>query len=402
MNKRILQYIQQYRQADFRFVKSPLRICPLGAHVDHQHGIVTGMAINESITLAYFPNEKGYMRLQSLDFPDEEYFHIDHVPAMIPGFWGNYIRGAVLSLSRYYKISIGITAFVSGRLPIGGLSSSAAATTAYLLALCDVNHLAISKEELIEHSHWVEKHFIGLQNGILDQAANILSVKDQLMVLDCKTGKYELVEGSDTASYEIAVLYSGVSKALIATDYNRRVEECKVAAWLLQEMAGAPLTDLRDVTLRDIDLSAYKAYKDRLPGRFARRAEHFFSECERVASGVRAWSQGDLEEFGRLMWESGRSSIEHYECGCPELITLYRLLKECPGVYGARFSGAGYRGCCIAIVDPKYKQEIASRIDHEYPLRHPQHKDHYKIYFCKPDNGARLVNKKDIEEGLSI
>ena len=32
---------------------SPYRVCPLGAHVDHQHGLVTGFAIDKGVDL-YF------------------------------------------------------------------------------------------------------------------------------------------------------------------------------------------------------------------------------------------------------------------------------------------------------------------------------------------------------------
>jgi galactokinase len=30
---------------------SPYRVCPIGAHVDHQHGLVTGFAINKGVDL---------------------------------------------------------------------------------------------------------------------------------------------------------------------------------------------------------------------------------------------------------------------------------------------------------------------------------------------------------------
>ena len=119
---------------DIRAVCSPLRICPLGAHSDHQLGRVTGMVLDSSVNLVYVPNDEGYVRIQSLDFPDEEYFHIEHVPDMLPGFWGNYVRGAVNSLKKDYILRRGYTGIVSGKLPIGGLSSSAAVTTAYLMA----------------------------------------------------------------------------------------------------------------------------------------------------------------------------------------------------------------------------------------------------------------------------
>ena len=211
--------------SDIKIAKSPLRICPLGAHVDHQEGLVTGMALDSSVNMVFAPNDDGYIRVQSLDFPDKEYFHVDRIPEMIPGFWGNYLRGAVLSLKRDHLINKGFNAIVSGKLPIGGLSSSAAVTTAYLLALSDVNGIEVEKEELIQYSHWVETDFIGLKNGILDQSSNILSKDGYLMYMDCKTGEYELVEQSTKMpEYEVIVVYSGISTALMGTDYNDSVK----------------------------------------------------------------------------------------------------------------------------------------------------------------------------------
>jgi len=83
--------------------------------------------------------------VQSVDFPDEEYFHIDRVPEMLPGFWGNYIRGSVLSLARDFKLRKGFEAIIRFRLPMGGLSSSAVVTTAYLMSLC----ISLSQNALI-------------------------------------------------------------------------------------------------------------------------------------------------------------------------------------------------------------------------------------------------------------
>lgn len=87
----------------------------------------------------------------------------------------------------------------------------------------------------------------------------------------------------------------------------------------------------------------------------------------------------------------GKSPIVNYESGCPELITIYNILKETPGVYGARFSGAGYRGCCIGFVDPKFKDIIKESIDRLYPIEHPKYRDVYDVYYCKTDGGARIL-----------
>ncbi|WP_338555615.1 hypothetical protein [Paenibacillus sp. KS-LC4] len=379
-------------QHTVKTIKSPLRFCPFGAHVDHQAGMVAGMTLDISVDMVYVQNEEEYIKVQSLDFPDEEYFHLEQVPAMVPGFWGNYLRGAVMALRKNYILKHGIYALVRGKHPIGGLSSSAAVTTAYLLALCDVNGIKLPQLELINYSHWVENHFIGLNNGILDQSINILSREGYLTVMDTKTKSYELIERPQAMpEFEVVIVYSGVSKALIGTDYNNRVDECKVAAWLLHEMAGLPMKNLKGTQLRDIEYEVYQAHKSGLQGRFQKRAEHFFTENERVKQGAEAWKRGDLQKFGSLMLESGESSIHNYECGCPELISIFQILKQTPGVYGARFSGAGYRGCCIGLVDPAYKEQIKAAIDAQYPKQHPAYKDLYQVCFSKTDDGARII-----------
>lgn len=36
------------------------------------------------------------------------------------------------------------------------------------------------------------------------------------------------------------------------------------------------------------------------------------------------------------MFESGKSSFYQYESGSPELISIFEILQEYPGVYGVR------------------------------------------------------------------
>lgn len=392
MEELVEYFKEKYSDADIRAVRSPLRICPLGAHSDHQGGRVTGMTLNASVDMIYSPTEDGYVRVESMDFPDKELFHINHESEYIPGFWGNYIRGAVMSLQQDFVLKKGLNAIVSGKLPIGGLSSSAAVTTAYLMALCDVNDIEVSKLDLIQYSHWVETKFIGLKNGILDQSANILSMDNQLMVMDCKTNEYNMVQkGKEMPEFEVAVVYSGISKDLISTDFNNRVDEIRVAGWLLQDLGNLDRTSLQGVQLRDIPVEVYEEYKEELPERFRKRAAHFFTEQARVQEGEKAWAEGDIETFGRLMFESGESSFYQYESGIPEMKSIYYILRECKGVYGARPSGAGYRGAVIGLIDPAYKEEIKTKIDEIYPVRHPEYKDSYAVNFCKTADGASKV-----------
>lgn len=377
-----------------RVVFAPYRICPLGAHIDHQGGRVTGMALDQGVRLAYAPIPAPEARLASVDFPGEVRFCFREIPDRQAGDWGNYLRGAARALQQRYPLTTGLVGVTQGSVAEGGLSSSAAVGVAYLLSLEDVNGLRVSAEENILLDQFIENRYLGLQNGILDQSAILLSRRGHLTLIDCAALRHERVPPpASMPPYAILIAFSGLRQALIGTDYNRRVAECAEAARALLRAAGRghdrPL--LGNVTPQE-----YAAYRDQLTGALARRAEHFFSEMERVRRGIDAWRQGDLVEFGRLMTASGESSIRNYECGAPPLIELYRLLAEAEGVYGARFSGAGFRGCCVALVKPENAAAIAARVGESYRGRFPQLAERARMMLCRSDDGARILDETAI------
>ena len=222
-----------------RVVRSPYRICPLGAHIDHQLGRVTAMAIDRAVHLAYVPCSEPRVRVQSLTFEGEVNVDLSAVPPKIPGDWGNYLRGAAVALQQSYELKRGFVGITSGGMAEGGLSSSSAVGVAYLLALEDVNGLQISPWENVERDRLVENEYLGLKNGILDQAAILLSRADRLTVIDCKVGAHELIAPpAGHLLYAWLIAFSGIRQSLITTGYNLRVEECAQAAQTLLSAAG--------------------------------------------------------------------------------------------------------------------------------------------------------------------
>ena len=129
-------------------------------------------------------------------------------------------------------------------------------------------------------------------------------------------------------------------------------------------------------------------YKDRLPDNFRKRAEHFFSEIRRAEQGAEAWQNGDLDTYGKLIFASGKSSVENYECGCPELISLYNIMTETDGIYGGRFSGAGFKGCCMALIDPKKQDSILQHVEEAYLKQYPALKGKYLGAICSSADGV--------------
>lgn len=373
---------------------APYRVCPLGAHVDHQHGLVSGFAIDKGVDLWFNITDDGSVRLKSRSFPGNVSLRVDDKTGVREGNWGDYARGAKYALRKRFELKRGIEGEIAGSLPIGGLSSSAAVLIAYVMAFAKANEIALTKMEIIKIASEAEREYIGLNNGILDQACIALGEQGKLLFLDTATEQYRLIEpGEDLAEYEIAIIFSGLTRSLVNSDYNLRVGECKTAAWCMQAYKDQPIKPLDQTFLRDVPYEMYEATKDRMPARFARRAEHFYTEYRRVRKGVTAWESGNMELFGQLIKLSCESSIHNYECGSPELIKIYDILKNLEGVYGGRFSGAGFKGAVIALVDPKHKEAIEKAVTEQYLATYPEYKKTFGIYWVHSTDGARFIEE---------
>ena len=371
---------------------SPYRVCPLGAHVDHQHGLVTGFAFDMGVDLLFNVIDDGMVNLRSLTFDREIDFDIARPTQMKEGNWGDYARGAKYALKKRFELKRGIQGVIKGSLPIGGLSSSAAVLIAYVMAFAKANDITLTPMEVVKIASEAEREYIGLNNGLLDQACIALSEKDALLFLDTDSEQYRIIRRNPRMpDFDLAIIFSGLTRSLVNSDYNLRVAECKTAAWNMMAYTGMPLKSLDKTFLRDIPKETYDLTREKMPPRFARRAEHFYSEYKRVRKGVTAWETGNLALFGQLSFESCQSSIKNYECGSEELIAIYNIMRQTDGIYGGRFSGAGFKGACIALTDPAKREEIRQHITEEYLRMFPEYADTFEIHFCKTDNGARFV-----------
>ena len=87
--------VYKVQRQDVTVVFAPYRICPLGAHIDHQLGRVTAMALDRGTLLAFAPQTSPEVRMRSLDFEGEVCVPLGNVAAKREGDWGNYLRGAV-------------------------------------------------------------------------------------------------------------------------------------------------------------------------------------------------------------------------------------------------------------------------------------------------------------------
>lgn len=385
------RFFELYKREPSDIAFCPYRVCPIGAHSDHQLGKITGFAIDKGIHIAYGAKQNGVIELTSLQFDKRAQFVVNQVPDEKQNDWADYLRGAALILGQKYRLKIGFCGVIEGSLPIGGLSSSAAVTIAFLEALCKVNGITLSPQEIILTAKAAENKYVGVSCGKLDQSCEVLSKKDHLLYLDTKDDSFELIpQNLAMKPYEFAIFFSGIERTLAGSKFNMRVDECKSAAYALMGFSGMEYGKYEDAYLRNVPREIYEQYKSKLPENWAKRAEHWYTEFERVEKGAEAFRRGDLDEYGRLSFESGHSSIYNYETGSPELKELYEIMTHTDGIYGGRFSGAGFKGCCLGLIDPKYKESIQEKVTKEYLKAFPQLEGKFSVHFCKSADGVTI------------
>ncbi len=370
---------------------TPYRICPVGAHSDHQLGKITGFAINKGIHIAYGPKENGVIEIMSMQFDKRAQWHVAATPEEVQNDWADHLRGATIALGRRYPLRRGLCAVVDGELPIGGLSSSAAVIITFLSALCAMNNISLTEKELIAISQEAENSYVGVACGKLDQSCEVYCRKNHLLYMDLQNDTYELIpENPAMKPYKIAIFFSGIERTLTGSAFNMRVDECRSAAYALKAFAGMEYGKFKETNLRDVPYEVYLEHNDKLPENWRKRAEHWYTEFYRVQKAAEAWRNGDIELFGALSTESGKSSIYNWETGSPELKTLYEIMVNTEGVYGGRFSGAGFKGCCMALIDPDFEKSITEAVTEGYLKAFPHLEGKFSVHICESADGVKL------------
>ncbi len=384
-------FCEKYGKEPSDVVFTPYRVCPIGAHSDHQLGKITGFALDKGIYIAYGAKQNGIVEISSLQFEKRAQWHVMNTPPVKQNDWADHLRGATVALAKRFNLQTGMCAVISGELPIGGLSSSAAVIISFLTALCRMNGITLDPEQLISIAKEAENLYVGVSCGKLDQSCEVYCRKDCLLYLDTKDGSYELIPKNPAMpDHEFVIFFSGLERSLAASKFNMRVDECRSAAYSLKALSGMEYGKFEDTNLREVPYETYLKYKNKLPENFAKRAEHWYTEYQRVERGAEAWRKGDLSGFGKLVFESGRSSIVNWETGSPELIKLYEIMTRTEGIYGGRFSGAGFKGCCMAIIDPAYEETVMATVEREYLKAFPHLTDKYSATVCRSADGVKL------------
>jgi galactokinase len=317
---------------------APGRVNLIGDHTDYNQGFVMPMAIPQrtrvQIARAPGPPHRAYsVALEAMAIFGEN---------TTTGF-GRYIAGCISVLRSEGLETPPLHIRIDSDVPLGaGLSSSAALEVAFLRALNKLLGLQLEPMQIALLAQRAEVEHAGVQCGIMDQTACSLATTRQMLFLDTRNLRHRLLPLPEGVA--VAVVHSGVERELEKSAYNDRRAQCDEAARLLG------VSSLRDVS----DPSALQA----LPTPLRERARHVVTENARVVNAAGATAH----EFGLIMNASHASLRNDYEVTVPAVDHLVLGLSRVPGVFGARMTGAGFGGACVALVSPSILTNLAAHV----------------------------------------
>ncbi len=364
---------------------APGRVNLIGEHTDYNGGNVFPCAIDKGTYGLVKKRDDRKFRMYSENFADLGImeFTLDELTNEKKHDWANYPKGVIkMFLEAGQKIDSGFDILFSGNIPNGaGLSSSASIEMLTAIVLKDLFHLSIDPVEMAQLGKKTENLFIGVNSGIMDQFAVAMGKKDNAILLDCNTLKYDYVPVV-LKDEVIVIANTNKRRGLADSKYNERRAECDEALSELQ-------TKLPIKALGELSIEQFEANKDLIKSPIRqKRAKHAVYENQRTLKAQKELSAGNLAEFGKLMNQSHISLRDDYEVTGVELDTLAALAWEQPGVVGSRMTGAGFGGCTVSIVKKDKVDDFIKNVGEAYKNKIGYTAD---FYIASVSDGAKKL-----------
>ena len=333
-----------FGEAPSVIARAPARVELLGNHTDYNAGRVLSMAINRCVYVAAGACPGKTTEIVSSSFPRTVLIEAGGQPSG-EDRWANYVWGMhEMFRGEGYPVRP-FRAVVHGTIPAGaGVSSSAALEVAAGLALSALGGFPVEPDKLALLAQKAEHRYCGTKCGLLDQFSTLFGKAGHALLIDFNTLTHRPIPVSDSDSV-FAVCPSGAAHTLADSAYNDRRAECEEAVRILTGR------NPRIRSLSDISMEQLSARRETLGPLLFRRAAHVVGENARVDRGVEALAEGNMAAFGKLMYDSHRSSRENYENSCPELDRLVEIARGVDGVRGARLTGGGFGGATLTLLD---------------------------------------------------
>lgn len=337
---------------------SPGRVNLIGEHIDYNGGYVMPASISLGISAAVAWRDDDIICVYANDFKEKSTFSISDNLADINKtaiHWSDYIKATLQVLKDKNTKLRGADIYISSDLPLGAGLSSSAALECLIAFIFDEVESEKNRTALALDAQLAERKYVGVNCGIMDQFAVANGKDKHAIILNCATLDYEYTP-ADFKSYQLVIINSNKSRTLASSKYNERRKECDAAFEQLKKIdIAADLCHVHEISLATLEDDV-----------LYQRAKHAILENKRVKHAVQVLKNGNIEAFGQLLTESHISLDRDYEVSCHELNMIVHYSTHFEACIGARMTGAGFGGCCIALVAKEKVPQFIAYVGKKY------------------------------------
>ena len=327
------------------------RVNIIGEHTDYTGGYVMPTLLNFNTEIELSSNNEKNYHIYSKHYEEKKIFN-DFIKSN-DNNWADYIKGCLFVFHNENK-KIPITylnILISSSIPMErGISSSSALCVAILKALNIYFKTQYSEKHIAVLAQKVERNYIGVSGGIMDQMVSSIGIHQKAFFLDCLNLKYELID--IPINWKFCLVDSDVQRNLRDSAYNERYEQLKKAE---KEMNIQYLGSVRLNNFNKNELSNPL---------IAKRAKHVITENERVLKAKELLIQNNINEFGKLMNESHLSYSKDFDASTEDVDKITKRSIE-SGAVGSRLTGGGFGGFTVSLIEKnKFDQWLNKMIKH--------------------------------------
>ncbi len=316
------------------------RVNLIGEHTDYTGGYVMPSLLPYSTKITIAENKEDNNHCAYSDFFNEK-ISFNNLTKSTSNDWLDFIKGCLLIFFKE-KSNIRKTYFnflIESNIPIGrGISSSSALCVATLKALNEYFETNYDKKYIAILAQKVERDYIGVSGGIMDQMVSSIGIQGKAFFLNCLSLKYELFDiPKDWIFY---LVDSKVQRNLRESAYNERFDQLQKSEKILgvKNLGTVKLSFLKKDNFKDSTI-----YK---------RALHVVTENQRVLDAKKYLINNNIKKFGELMNLSHTSYSNDFEASTEDVDQIVNhSLKS--GASGCRLTGGGFGGFTVSLIQKK-------------------------------------------------
>jgi len=361
---------KRFNEEELHLFSAPGRTEVGGNHTDHQQGRVLAASVNMDVAAAVckcegvieFVSEGFSISPVSLDDLSVQKSEMNTSEALIRGI-----------CARFKQLGYNIGGFKaysnSGVLPGSGISSSAAFEVLIGTILSHLyNEGKVNAVEIAQIGQYAENHYFGKPCGLMDQMACSVG---GFVTIDFKDKEHPAVEKIDfdfgSSHLSLCLVDTKGDHADLSDEYGLMPKEMKEVAHVFGKEV------MSEVTMTEF-LGRLAEIREKTSDRALLRAYHFLNETNRVVDQVKALKDNDLEEFKRLIIESGKSSYMYlqnvtsskrpFEQNLAVALAISEELLKGKGAW--RVHGGGLAGTIQAFVPEELLDEYRNTMESIY------------------------------------